>query len=301
MRILILVSIFLSACSVFRDEPTAKNPPPVSTAPPESLRKRVIVLPFLDSNIHRPEKVRNAARKELVRQLAATKEYVLIKPTDLPYDVQNFINAGQYDLVAMTDMAKSLDIVAIIEGKILEVKARRVGDAVGLWRNIKAEVSAKVRLRAIGVRNNRILMDEERSATVISEVRKFTTSSPRNLELAVDPELITKAVRKAFRGSFVALHQSTNKILWAGRIALVKGDRIYINAGRVTGIQIGDVLRVAAPGEEVYDPETGIFVGLAPGRTKGTIEVVNYFGQDGAVAVIHSGNGFIENDRVELY
>ena len=34
---------------------------------------------------------------------------------------------------------------------------------------------------------------------------------------------------------------------------------------------------------------------------KGTLEVISFFGTDGSIAVIHSGSGFRENDKVELY
>ena len=84
-------------------------------------------------------------------------------------------------------------------------------------------------------------------------------------------------------------------------MALVKGDRIYLNAGRISGIQIGDILKVTEDGEDVYDPESGSLIGRVPGRLKGTVEVVSYFGKDGAIGIVHSGSGFHENDRVELY
>ena len=46
---------------------------------------------------------------------------------------------------------------------------------------------------------------------------------------------------------------------------------------------------------------SGGFIGKAPGRMKGTIEIVSYFGKDGAIGIIHSGSGFNENDLVEIY
>jgi hypothetical protein len=88
---------------------------------------------------------------------------------------------------------------------------------------------------------------------------------------------------------------------WEGRIAMIAGDRVYLNAGRLSGLQINDILKVTEEGKEIYDPQTGRFIGKAPGRMKGTVEVVSYFGKDGAIAVIHSGSGFKENDRVEMY
>ncbi len=91
------------------------------------------------------------------------------------------------------------------------------------------------------------------------------------------------------------------KLSWEGRVAAVAGERIFVNAGRLSGLQVGDILKITDEGDDVYDPETGRFIGTAPGRLKGTVEVVSYFGKDGAIAVVHSGSGFQENDRVELY
>ncbi len=82
---------------------------------------------------------------------------------------------------------------------------------------------------------------------------------------------------------------------------MINGDRIFLNVGRISGLQIGDILKVSEEGDEIFDPQTGNYVGKAPGRLKGTLEVVSYFGQDGAISIIHSGAGFRENDRVELY
>jgi len=82
---------------------------------------------------------------------------------------------------------------------------------------------------------------------------------------------------------------------------MINGDRIFLNVGRISGVQVGDLLRVTEEGEEVFDPQTGVFIGKSPGRLKGTLEVTSYFGQDGSIAVLHSGANFKENDRVEQY
>jgi len=76
---------------------------------------------------------------------------------------------------------------------------------------------------------------------------------------------------------------------------------LYLNVGRTSGLQVGDLLKVMDDGDDIYDPENGSHVGRVPGRLKGTLELISYFGADGSVAVIHSGSGFKENDRVEIY
>ena len=50
-------------------------------------------------------------------------------------------------------------------------------------------------------------------------------------------------------------------------------NKIYINAGRESGIQISDVLRVMTEGTEIFDPETGALIGVSAGEVKGTVEV----------------------------
>jgi hypothetical protein len=84
-------------------------------------------------------------------------------------------------------------------------------------------------------------------------------------------------------------------------VAKIIGNRIYINAGKTSGIQVGDVLKVLTEGEEIFDPENGAFLGQSLGEVKGTLEIIDYFGEDGATAIIHSGGSVQEGDYVRLY
>ena len=116
-----------------------------------------------------------------------------------------------------------------------------------------------------------------------------------------NPLILEKLINDAFVDFIPSILSTMDRLSWEGRIAMVTGDRIFLNVGKISGLQIGDILKVNEEGDEVYDPQSGSYIGKTPGRLKGTLEVVSYFGQDGSIAVIHSGNGFKENDRVELY
>ena len=54
-------------------------------------------------------------------------------------------------------------------------------------------------------------------------------------------------------------------------------------------------------GQEIYDPESGALLGVSKGQVKGTLEVIDYFGPDGSVAILHSGGSVTEGDFVQLY
>jgi hypothetical protein len=92
-----------------------------------------------------------------------------------------------------------------------------------------------------------------------------------------------------------------SRLDWMGRVAKIIGTKIYINAGRNSGLNLGDILKVITEGQEIFDPESGAMIGMSQGEVKGTLEVVDYVGQDGAVCNLHSGGSVTEGDFVQLY
>ncbi len=268
----------------------------------EAPRHRVLVLPFLDERPDTSKKVSEVARQTVVRELLKTRQFVVVSPEDFPHDPKKFITEeNEYDLAQVAKLASGMGVAAVIEGKVLSIKAKRIGDSVGLIRSLKAQVSTQVRLRIYAGKNGKEILNEVRAADTEAVTTRVGESGEVSNNLAEDPELIKTAVRKAFLSSIPSVVRAVEKLSWEGRVAAIAGERVFVNAGRLSGLQVGDVLKVTDEGDDVYDPETGRFIGTAPGRLKGTIEVVSYFGKDGAIAVVHSGSGFQENDRVELY
>ncbi|HMN68291.1 MAG TPA: hypothetical protein PKC28_07100 [Bdellovibrionales bacterium] len=268
----------------------------------EAPRHRVLVLPILDERVDQAKGMAEVARQTIVRELLRTRQFVVVNPEDFPQDPKKFLTEeNEYDLAQISRLASAIGVAAVIEGKIMNLKAKRIGDNVGLIRQMKAQVSSQVRLRIYAGKNGKEILNEVRSADTEASTTRVAERGDMTANLAEDPELVKAAIRKAFVSAIPNVVRSVEKLSWEGRVAMINGERVFINAGRLSGLQVGDVLKVTDEGDDVYDPETGRFIGTAPGRLKGTIEVVSYFGKDGAIAVVHSGSGFQENDRVELY
>ena len=88
---------------------------------------------------------------------------------------------------------------------------------------------------------------------------------------------------------------------WSARVLSVEDGRVRINAGRRSGLQEGDLLRVfKSDGQEVYHPATKLFVGLDLGDSKGKVRITDFFGADAAIATITEGSGFAPNDLLKL-
>ncbi len=268
------------------------------TAP---LRKRIVVLPFINKAPRSNEEVTELARNIFVENIYRSNEFVLVQPNDFSANIEQFKGSDSYDLERMAQTARSKGVSAVIEGKIINIKTRRVGDSVGLFRTVKAQTEALISLRVASARTGKVIHEEERSATVEASTTRVAKYSHTDRFLETDPNLVRAVVAKAFQNSVMPIVTAVSKISWEGRIANIQGERIFVNAGRLTGIQLGDILRVTEEGREVYDPETGELIGKVPGRMKGTIEIISYFGKDGSIALVHSGSGFLENDRVDLY
>lgn len=308
--LLVLLTLCLSACAALmsdqRSEPRSlvetRDVSSTARGEDEAPRHRILVLPFLDERLDRGSAVADVARQTVVRELLRTRGFVAVSLEDFPHDPKKYLTEeNEYDLAQIARLASAMGVAAVIEGKVMNIKAKRIGDSVGLIRELKAQVSTQVRVRIYAGKNGKEILNEMRSADTDATTTRIAERGDITRSLTDDPELIRAAVRKAFVSAIPGISRAMEKLSWEGRVAMVSGERVFINAGRLTGLQVGDILKITDEGDDVYDPDSGRFIGTAPGRLKGTVEVVSYFGKDGAITVIHSGSGFQENDRVELY
>ena len=102
-----------------------------------------------------------------------------------------------------------------------------------------------------------------------------------------------KAKIKAIDVTLVSMGRSLAKELdgvdWFCRIAKVDGEDVYINAGRLSGLKVGDVMEVSqarGPGEQ--------------GEVKGRIKVSAFFGIDASMGRLIQGKNPDVNDILKL-
>lgn len=266
-----------------------------------SPRKRLMVLPFLDAADSRPQELRERARTAFVADLNRTGEVIALDSKELKADVTKMMEGGQYKLAEVAKAAQTIGVNAVLEGKILDIRIKRKSDNVGVVRHLTTAFEVVAQVRVVTGRAGREVFNTVKTVTVEEQGVRVGERVETDKFLANNPDVIQTIVKDAFLDFTPQVLASLDKVTWEGRIAAINGDRIYLNVGRVSGLQVGDLLKVTEDGDDVYDPESGGHIGRVPGRLKGTLEVISYFGNDGAISVVHSGSGFRENDRVELY
>lgn len=274
---------------------------PMSARPKGYIRRRVLVLPIINLSTYAFPGVEEIAEKELVQTLSATGEVLVLDPKKLAEDLRTFQANDTYDMDKVLPLAKKIGAHSVIVGRIQDLSTRKIGDSVGVFRKIRAEVKTTIDLQMISTKNASSMVNEIKSAELQEDITRVAKYSYTDRELYDNPELVKKVVSAAFGKVIFPVLRALRKFSWEGRVALIRGERLFLNAGRMSGLQMGDILRVSDGREKVFDPVTGKYIGKIRGRMKGTLEVISYFGKDGSVTVVHSGSGFEPGDVVEFY
>ncbi len=266
------------------------------------LKKRIVVLPFIDrKNQFSKELLRNS-QLSFMDSLNTRSDMLALDAGALKLDLAKYLKDSMYDLKSLALDAEAAGVSCLLEGRVINIRFK---DDPERSANSEADVNqgfeVVVQVRLLSVRTGKELFNTVRTVTLQDERFKIPTHL-KNPDFFVNNEEVSELlIKDAFLDFNDKLVDSLKQVQWEGRIAAFNGDRIFLNVGKLSGVQIGDILKVVEDASEIYDTEIGYHLGKVKGKVKGTLEVVDYFGQDGAISVIHSGAGFRENDRIEIY
>lgn len=265
------------------------------------IRKKVALLPFYNESPFGKEDLAITATEEFRTELARMRDYVIDPEGQALFGTSKEIYAGGgIKLAQMTRKAKLSGINLVVYGRITHARVRQKSDEIGFVRKTKSYAETVVEIRVFDIHANKEIFSEKMDGNINDATHKFFMSE-RDATINYRRNLLRYSVRIAVRRFLPKINQLGSKLDWTGRVAKIIGSKIYVNAGRKSGISVGDILKVMTEGAEIYDPESGALIGVSKGEVKGTLEIIDYFGPDGAVAVLHSGGSVTEGDFVQLY
>ncbi len=265
------------------------------------VKKKAALLTFFNESPYGGEDLAITATEELRKELAETGRFILGNQGQKIFGLSKEVYAGGgVKLVQLSRKAKSAGINLVIFGRIIDARVREKRDEIGFVRQIKSYTESKIEIRLFDVNNNKEIYTSIFKGYADNSTYRFFAIS-RNSQLLYRRNLLRYGAKIAIRKSVPEILDISEKLDWVGRVAKIIGKKIYINAGRSSGIQISDVLKAMTEGNEIYDPDTGALIGISKGEIKGTLEVIDYFGPDGSIAILHSGGAVHEGDFVQLY
>jgi hypothetical protein len=265
------------------------------------VKKKIALLGLFNEGAYGEADIAVSATEELRYELSRTGEFVIDPMMEQIFGTSKEIySGGGFKLIQMANKAKLSGVNFVLFGRVTQSKIREKTDEIGFVRQTQSYAECKIELRLFDINSNKEIMTENFDGYVDDSSYNFYLTDPKE-KIKYRQELLRYAVRVAIRKSIPQVLAVASKLEWVGRVAKIIGTKIYINAGRNSGLQMGDILKVLTEGQEVYDPESGALIGISKGEVKGTLEIIDYFGPDGSMATLHSGGSVSEGDFVQLY
>ena len=251
-------------------------------------KKKVAILDFENKTTYQEEKIGEAVAKRLSDKLEATQRVVIMDKVV----VSEMLNREGIKFDSLTDLPvmkrahQSLGIQAFALGAVTDVsilssKASNTSDE---------EVSfatAKVEIRLLDASTGNLLK------TFIGRSPIFGTKETGEYSRS---KAVLKAIDFGLEDILEGLFRQLDYLDWATTIAKIEGENLFINAGKLSGLRIGDTLEIYEPGKEIIHPATKISLGWTTGQMKGIMKISELFGVDAAIGKVVQGSGFSPND-----
>ncbi len=254
-------------------------------------KRKVVILDFENKTTYKDEKIGEAVAKRLSDKLEATQRVVTLDGTVF----SDMLNREGFKFESLTDPSvmkgayQSLGIQAFASGAVTDVSILS-SKASETSEEEVAFATAKVEIRLIDASTGNLL-------------KSFIGRSPIFGTKETGEYSRSKAVLRAIDFSLDEILEGFLRQLdlldWTTTIAKIEGDRLYINAGKLSGLRIGDTLEIFEPGKEIIHPTTKFSLGWTTGQSKGAIKVTELFGVDAAIGKVVQGQGFSLNDVVK--
>lgn len=241
------------------------------------LKRRLMVVPFKDLADSSHNGLSDIVMQRLASRIQATSDQVILFDADIMAQTlgESNLSGESFDSPEIARLARQLyNIHAIVMGTINHVFVSSTESPVK-GRSKTAHALTEMSARLINTVSATVQHVWEKRNPVFDSEGKGEFSDEKARLKAVD--LITSELAED-------IIEELRRLDWYTTVANVDGNRVYITAGKLSGVRVGDVF-------SVY-PEA------FPGDPKGEIRIATLFGIDASVADITKGKGFRANDLV---
>ncbi len=270
-----------------------------TSAPTPSGTTTVVTL-----DLDQPTEFGTGLTEMLMTALIESERFVVLERLNLADTTTEASTAGTTQKLAGAQI--------VIRGAITELKLRRSGAGVdgvigenAQFSKTSVEALVGLDLRMIEVETG-IVLDSVRAEGKATSTRQTLTLAKDELKFGTasfDNGPLGGAVRSALRDAVKKIAVRAEKVIWEGRVAtvLTEGDvsRVYVNAGKNSGLAVGDTMIVRKPGTVITDPDTEAVLGRTEGALVGKIKITTV-NDAFSIAEIVEGTGFERGDVVRL-
>jgi len=301
LGIIALMILPLAGCGAKKKpEPTAapvltpREPPALS-----SPKRRVGIFDFENKSRYGQDRLSQAATDVMYSELDKAGRFVLYERANLAeLDKEHrLIESGRVNPATAARYGELTGIQALVIGTITQFGIWEEAKDYGVYKKKVEIAEATVDVRVVDVTTGRVFFSD--AGTGRTE-RELETVLGFGEKATFDETLADKALRAAIAQFMGRLVTAIDGLPWEGRVADVDqvggAERVYLNAGRRSGMQVGQKVAVKQVIGEITDPVTKEFMGYKT-RDLGEGRVVELSGEDLSIARM---DGAVEVQRGDL-
>jgi curli biogenesis system outer membrane secretion channel CsgG len=252
-----------------------------------ALKRRIGVVDFQNKTAYGQARLGTAASDILITELAKSGKFIVVERDKLEkiMEEQKLGMSGAIDANTAAKVGKVLGLNAIVTGTISQFGSGTEGSEYLITQSKNQVVKCGVDIRVVDAETGQILYADSGSGVARKHSGGVLGLGTRT---SYDETLEGEALRAAIVKFVNNIVAQVEKKPWSCRVAEVDGQSIYLNAGHESGVPVGKHLTVYQIGRAIKDPTTGLVIGNTEEKV-GEMKIVRYFGDDGSVAQLTSG------------
>ena len=259
---------------------------------PAGLKRKICIVDLKDEKTSAGQKYGELAALRFRQELERSEKAILVDKALVrqALEGEGMQRGDVTEPHAMKRVHQLLGIQAFIGVSITDLDVTS-SPPVGDSGEKSSMASARLELRLIDASTGNLLR------TFIGKNPPFTSVATG---LHSNDQSTAKAIDYTVAQVFDGVLRYLDFLEWSSTVARVENGKVYIHAGRLTGLQPGVTLDVYEPGEEIINPVTKFSLGWTTGERRGKVVVTSLFGVDAAIAEPVNGAGFMPNDIVKI-
>ncbi|MFH0948673.1 MAG: CsgG/HfaB family protein [Elusimicrobiota bacterium] len=251
-------------------------------------KKKISVVEFENKTAYGQKRLGTAASDVLLTELGKSDKFILVERAKLDkvMEEQKLQTTGMIDSNTVAQMGKILGLDAIVVGSISQFGVKTGGSDYFVTQSKQQVAECTVDIRVIEVETGKILYIDSGKGIAKSSKGSFLGMGTKG---GYDETLEGESLRAAIAKFVDNIINKVNARPWSCRVAEVDENNIYLDAGQESNLKLGTKLVVFSQGKEIRSPDTGMIIGRTEQKL-GEIEVVDYFGENGATANVVNGS-----------
>lgn len=256
-------------------------------AQPIGPKKRIIVSEFENRSAYGERRLGIAISDMLMTELVNTNNFILLEREKLNTVMKEQVlgQSGMINENAAPKLGQLLGANAIITGSITEFGVRTESTDIIITSGKKQIANCVVDIRVIDTNTGEIIWAGSGKGEAI---RKYTNVLGSGKAGGYDEKLESDAYRASIIKVMENLVKALNSIEWTCMVADVSEEKIFVNAGKSSNIELNTQVNIYESGKPILDPVTGKELGREEKMT-GEASVVSYLGENGSVLKLTSG------------